>query len=438
MRRVAVFLALSLLACSGESSPPPSAVDDETDDEPAAEVDAGHDTSHAKLDATVVRDAAPVVDGSSGALVDAGAVDAAVEASVLDAARPDADAGAPDAADAGLPPFVAKGPPIVAPDRTWTWVPFTDSYCRDGSSAGVAVNFNAARDDLVIFLEGGGACFEGLSCLANPATAQHGPRAATGIFDLQNPKNPLRDFSFVYVPYCTGDVHAGTNAAATVPGVLGTQRFVGRRNMEAYLRRVVPTFPGVKRVLLTGISAGGFGAASNAVLVQRAFPGVKVMLLDDSGPPMSSDVVAPCLQKQWRELWGLDDSILADCGSDCANPDDFLFDFGRHLAATYADRSAGLIETAQDGVISGFFGAGLNDCTGVVLLTPVPGADFSRGLVEFRAALKDYPNFGTWFAPGSQHTWLSSDSLYTGTIGDRKLVDWVAELVAGRSSHVGL
>ncbi len=392
---------------------------------------------------------AACADGTFSSLPDdpPGAVDAGPDASpTLDASSVGPPDAAPDAArvdaavpyDSGLPPFVANGQPISAPDKTWTWVPFPDSYCRDGSNAGVAVNFNGSKDDVMIFLEGGGACFDGLSCLANPSTAKQKPGADTGVFDRGNAKNPVKDFNFVYVPYCTGDVHAGTNAEGAVFGVLGTQKFVGRRNMEAYLRRVVPTFPNAKRVLLTGVSAGGFGAASSAVLVQRAFPNVRVTLIDDSGPPMSGKVVAPCLQKQWRDLWGFDQSIIADCGGDCTKPDEFLFDYGLHLAKTFSDRTSGLIETAEDAVISGFFGAGLNDCTGIVLITPVAGADFSKGLVELRDAMKPYPKFGTWFPDGTQHTWLSSDSFYTGAIGDKKLVDWVTDIIAGKASNVGL
>lgn len=30
-----------------------------------------------------------------------------------------------------------------------------------------------------------------------------------GIFDLSNPENPFRDFTAMFVPYCTGDVHVG-------------------------------------------------------------------------------------------------------------------------------------------------------------------------------------------------------------------------------------
>ncbi|HEX5660203.1 MAG TPA: hypothetical protein VFX59_23575 [Polyangiales bacterium] len=52
--------------------------------------------------------------------------------------------------------------------------------------------------------------------------------------------------------------------------------------------------------------------------------------------------------------------------------------------------------------------------------------------------MRPYPNFGTWYPEGTQHTWLYGDSFYTGTIGDKKLVDWGRDILAGKTAHVGL
>ena len=39
------------------------------------------------------------------------------------------------------------------------------------------------------------------------------PAHMSGIFDLADPRNAVRDWSMVFVPYCTGDVHSGSNTA---------------------------------------------------------------------------------------------------------------------------------------------------------------------------------------------------------------------------------
>jgi len=370
-------------------------------------------------------------------------------ASTADAAGDDggsavSEAGSPGdsgplVAEAGPPPFVATGAPISAADGAWTWVDFPDSFCRDGSTAGIAVSLESASKKVMIYIEGGGACFDSITCLANPTNVSGQKAEKTGgLFDRTNTANPVKDWNFVYVPYCTGDIGAGANPNGTVSGVTGTQMFVGRPNLEAFLNRVVPTFPGVTNVLLTGVSAGGFGAATNVPLVQSAFPAVKVGLIDDSGPPMSSQYLPSCLQKEWRTTWGFDDSFLKDCGAACPNPDDYVLDYAKFIAKQYPDRMAGLLDSDTDDVISAFYGYGNNNCTGS-LLTPIAGATYTAALVDFRMQIMGLdPNFGTYYPDSSQHTWLGDSSLYSETQSGTTLISWVSNIVNDVStSNVG-
>jgi hypothetical protein len=369
----------------------------------------------------------------------------------------DGDAASPEgaatgeggsAADSGLqaldasvrpPPFVATGAPITAADGAWTWVGFPDSFCRDGSTAGIAVSLESASKKVMIYIEGGGACFDSITCLANPANTSGQQAAKTaGVFDRTNAANPVKDWNFVYVPYCTGDIGAGANPNGTVSGVTGTQMFVGRPNLEAFLNRVVPTFPDATNVLLTGVSAGGFGAATNVPLVQSAFPAVKINLIDDSGPPMSSQYLPSCLQKEWSTTWGFENSFLKDCGAACPNPDDYVLDYAKFIGRNYSDRMAGLLESDTDGVISAFYGYGNNNCTGS-LLTPIAGATYTAALVDFRSQIMGVdPNFGTYYPDSSQHTWLGDSSLYSETQGGTTLISWVSNIANDVSvSNVG-
>jgi len=67
-------------------------------------------------------------------------------------------------------------------------------------------------------------------------------------------------------------------------------------------------------------------------------------------------------------------------------------------------RPSGLISSNHDGII---FGAGNNGCKGTALVDSVPPDVFERGLLAFRTAVKDSPNFGTYFPNSTQHTWLT-------------------------------
>jgi hypothetical protein len=89
-------------------------------------------------------------------------------------------------------------------------------------------------DDLVVFFDGGGACWDSFTCsfpvgngIPNapqlfvpqiiPGTI---PATYAGVFDSSNAANPVRDWNFVYIPYCTGDAHLGSNSKqySPVPG----------------------------------------------------------------------------------------------------------------------------------------------------------------------------------------------------------------------------
>ena len=77
---------------------------------------------------------------------------------------------------------------------------------------------------LLVYFEGGGACWDSATCTYPfgarlpdtvpqyyvPSAPQLAPRPATGVFDTRA-DNPVRDWSVVYIPYCSGDTHVGAN-----------------------------------------------------------------------------------------------------------------------------------------------------------------------------------------------------------------------------------
>jgi len=346
--------------------------------------------------------------------------------------------------DGGSTYVPPSGDPIEAEALVWTWVPFEGAKCRDGSTAGIAISPNPDSDKLMIFLEGGGACFNPATCAANPANFDPANVASIsgGVLDRTQTENPVKDWNMVYVPYCTGDVHGGSAEDVTVPGVTGTQQFVGYENMELFLDRVVPTFPDVKQVLDTGISAGGFGAAVNVELIQRKFPpGTDIVLIDDSGPGMSSEYIPSCLQKLWTETWGFGQTFLKDCGADCPNNDDFGLDWSFHLAKKYPDSRGALVSATADNTVTLFYGFGANDCSvaPTALPTPMPADQFKAGLLDFRTRIQAVnKNFSTYYIDSTTHTWTHFAEFYTTESGGVRLVDWYkAMLEGGPAQHVG-
>lgn len=303
----------------------------------------------------------------------------------------------------------------------WAWVDVPGAVCRDGSPAGFGINVGTTPK-LMIYLEGGGACFNESTCASNPSKVS--ARSATrGILDREPAENPVRDWTHVYVPYCTGDVHAGNNPDGNVPGV-GPQRFVGYANMGLFLAKLAAAFPATSRVLLTGVSAGGFGSAANYGQVVRAFPSAPVNLVDDAGPSMREPPLARCLQDRWTELFRLDTTVLAECGADCTGQPSPLFAATVHWTKLRPTNAQGLVSTTGDDTIRSFFGFGANGCTSYAQVTE---ADYAAGLADIRAQHTS-PNFGTLVYGGTTHTILGGAGFYS-TDPARPFTSWIRGIV---------
>lgn len=255
--------------------------------------------------------------------------------------------------------------PLQAEPETWTWVPIEGTKCADGSPTGLGLNLKPGATQLFIYLEGGGACWTWDNCFGLVSTALHldgfDERTFDSLitdvylnsltFDREDPKNPLRDAHFVFLPYCTADIFAG-DAERELEGPFNQRRtihFHGKRNMEAYLQRLAPTFPDVDHVVVAGSSAGGFGAAVSWPAVKAAFPGIRVDVIDDSGPPVDP---AEGRWAEWIDVWGL--TMPPDC-PECGESVRALRNYYRRFLDDQGSRIA-FISYARDTVIATFMG----------------------------------------------------------------------------------
>jgi cysteine-rich repeat protein len=333
----------------------------------------------------------------------------------------------------GCRPDCTKVDPITPTALTWQYFEIPGTKCIDGTPAGFSVNHNPASTKLAIYFEGGGACFNDLC----ESLHTWGPNIPTvgGIFDRTNAANPVRDWTWVYVPYCSGDVYAGQ--AETMLG--GKRRhFYGYSNITAFLERIVPSFA-VDQVLLTGASAGGFGSTINFPQTQRAFGSVPVVLIDDSAPPMPTSVYPPCLQQIWRTVWGLDKTLFAECGAACTDPNRFSEDMFAHILSSFPNMRGGLYSTLADQTIRAFAGYGwsngYNMCGSSSVA--VTATVYQAGLDHVRTKAQTSQSFGTFYISGTSHTRLRSAAFYTTQVGNVTLPQWIANTLAGTAAHVG-
>lgn len=293
--------------------------------------------------------------------------------------------------------------------ETWVWEPVPAMRCADGSPAGVVVNLTERSRDAVIFFQGGGACWNELTCAVQPGNLRpmgddplatwmsDGEHAQSGIFDRDDPTNPLRDASYVVIPYCTGDLHLGDAVAGY--GV----HHVGYANVAAALTRIVPTFRHAPRVVVAGFSAGGVGAAASFHQIASAFERAgrrELFLVDDAGPVLRPPYLSALASHTIRAAWGLAGTIEPWC-PECASE-------GYHAAYATSLRlhpgtRASVVCSYADSTVRVLYAA---------LLSPVENGRLEAGLEDFASALDAD---AATYAPSEQRTLFYEGSHHGAT-----------------------
>ncbi|MFO0750548.1 MAG: pectin acetylesterase-family hydrolase [Myxococcota bacterium] len=306
-------------------------------------------------------------------------------------------------------------------ERVWTWIDVPGAVCLDGSATGIGVSRGSSSDVLVFFM-GGGACWDFLTCWTlGTAVTTYGEAAfdaappTVGVLDRGDAKNPFRDWTMVFVPYCTADLHAGTNVIDYSAGeVTKTAHHVGAANVEAWLARLVATFPSPARLVVAGSSAGGYGATLQYDHLRRAFAPAASWLVDDSGPLLEGASINDSLRTAWFDHWHLADVTEPVCGTTCR---DDLSAMYTKLAERWPDDGMSLLSSTFDTVIESYLG-----------LAPT----------DFQAALQALANdvFAAagvrWFyVVDTTHTMLGNPASFTA--GGVELRDWLKAMLDGPS-----
>jgi len=425
-------------------------------------------TSTGSVDAGVTKpNTALPVDGGVKPIGDAGVTGPASDGG---ATVPAGDGGA---AAVGLSALAAPLP--TGEDyKGWTWVAVPGSKCRDGSGAGYFWR-RGTTNALMVYLNGGGACADPFFCGLNPVNVNQdlpielliggapnlifGPNADRqiapdeGVFK-KDPRNPVADWNMIYVPYCTGDIHSGYRADATVPGVDGKQQFVGGINLGLFLKSFGPSYANVDRVLLTGSSAGGFGSLLNYDRFAEYFTGKDVMAISDSGLPMRDKAMAACLQGKWRTYWGITDSFPKDC-TECQGTAGGLTEaaFKYYFSNKYKGKMlGGLITTVNDQIIRAFFAPGLNadggadDCTlepGLNTVTSslsigsYSGEKYREGLADVLDNLVTPDQMGYYAMAGENHMHLWRPRFFEKNGNTQSIAEWMTDILAKKTTKQG-
>jgi hypothetical protein len=220
------------------------------------------------------------------------------------------------------------------------------AVCLLGDEYQVSVH-HGTSDQVMIFLQGGGACWDYLSCyvIRTAYTTSNGA-IESGIIDLSDERNPFRDWNIVYASYCDGSVFTGD---ATVD-YQGNRTFHhGLRNLSVAVDTLKREFPDPSRIVVAGSSAGGYGTFAGYGVMRVAFPDTKIEVFNDSGPGLQNHDATEDVQNRVKN-WNFTGRIPESC-TECDNQYSFLLDwaFERDPSLRVA-----MYSYQRDGVISGF------------------------------------------------------------------------------------
>jgi hypothetical protein len=334
---------------------------------------------------------------------------------ILEEARP---------SGAGESPVVEGGPVDAAPAGWERIEPRGDCRCADGSEYSFYAR-QANPRKVVFFLDGGGACWSAETC-ATPdngneyQTTVEAPNSGEGVFDFTDERNPFANYSFVFVPYCTADVHIGDAATVYAPDL--TVRHKGYANGTAALDYLTETFPDATDVVVIGASAGSVTSSLYARLASDRLSEATITVFADSSGSYGD---APELNAILAgSAWAAGDAITdwaGDAGSTAKQwsfpelliqsaRDDPDITFARYDHAYDEDQGFHL-ELA---------GVSVPDLSAII--------DANETQIENAGV-----NLASYTAPGDDHVVFDNESFYTESVNGTLLLNWVTRLLSGEA-----
>ena len=306
--------------------------------------------------------------------------------------------------------------------KDWQRVPGGDgTSCSDGSAYAFFVH-QGDRGSLLIYFQGGGACWSGQTCdprskLYRPNLKEVDPATEQGIFDFANAENPFRNYFVVFVPYCTGDVHLGNRTAKYLPDKPELHH-KGFNNAMSALRWTFANVASPESIFVGGSSAGAMASPFYAGRIADHYKGARVVQLGDSAGGLGAPVIP-----RMFDSWGTKEVVAPFAPYETVNAEtaNLVTLYVREGLANKSITFAQFNNSEDTLQVLGLQFFGIKSLLSEVL---------EQSYAQIRA---EVPRFHTFTAPGTLHVILNRPEFYTVTVERRRLRDWVAELASGKA-----
>jgi hypothetical protein len=311
--------------------------------------------------------------------------------------------------------------------------------CMNGSPYHFFVK-RGSVNKLLVYYQGGGACWEQLTCSVpvcdnsvNPAGGDNPNNGSSGFADRNNPNNPFKDWNVVFVSYCSCDIHFGdaaqdyTNFNPDAPLHVEHRGYHNAKVAEKWARE---HFVNPEEVFVTGSSAGAYGAWFGAPMLEEVWPASKFSVLADAG----NGVITQDFLENSFPNW----NFVANLPTNVPGVEEVLINgtgipgYTELVTGLFPNTTWAHYSTSYDGGSggqTGFYNVMLNDND------PIAGLSWWNGSCAFNAQMRSQAlataaavpsNYRYYIGTGSRHTMWGSNKVYTDTTGGvPTIVDWV-------------
>ena len=320
---------------------------------------------------------------------------------------------------------------------------------------------------LMVFFMGGGACwnitncsynhtysedlFESVMLLGLVSAGAAGGRGVGGFLDTANPDNPFRDWTIVYVPYCTGDLNAGQadytypdtyNTVNPAPVQIRHRGAVNTALVVQWMEENITPNASVTKLFVTGLSAGSYASLLAFPSIREAFSGGTAYYLGDAGVGYAGvDADAHTFTWYAKNRWNvqLPAAIFGttDIGT-FTEYKDLVYEGVNHYLGREPMIALRQYTTKYDATQAWFYNIQVDDHidypnfwgseSGADPDLPVYQA-WSTGMLD--AIDIGLANYRYYIGSGIDHTIIFYNKTYTETSGGTSFIGWVDSLVNG-------
>ena len=313
---------------------------------------------------------------------------------------------------------------------------------------------------LVIAFDGGGACWDSLTCLSSLIASDklyntyvdetvEELETVGGLVDKENPENPISDYMQVFIPYCTGDLHIGSKDTLyeidTPAGtVSATIHHRGYDNVVAVLEWIDDYYKSVigappEEVLVLGASAGGYGAFYGYPAIDEMLPAStrKRVLIDSANAIVNQDFYDRALTT--NGVWGIWENMPPQLANAfAAGPDTLSVAINQDLGWNYPLTRFGQYTRAFDTVQILYLHIAKNLHNPAAWTNPwsllwTTMEWTLKARISMETSASTTPNYRYYLGEGFEHTTVADPSVYLDDSGSGiRLIDWIDDMLSGR------